>query len=188
MRQMLFFLMVPFVCCGCLVGMSALVDEIVDLRSRQRNASVREYYDYENRIIERKQTVNGDARLEPLSFTKKIVRDVGHALPFIVWQGIVLVLLVVLALQRKFSFMLAILLGLVMVIVGLQYCERIQQWIIIDKDAHVLRLGPGNGYPVCLQLQALDEVRVLAWRGDWCKVTRDGIIGWLEDGAAHAHY
>ncbi len=161
------------------------VGELRQLREEQQQASLRDYYVHEEKITELKRAAGAHERLESRSFLWQFTRDVGRLMPFIVWQLLLLAVLVVLLLRKRFLWWYLIPVGALIIIVGVQRYERAQQWVIIARDDVALHMGPGEHYPRVAQLHMLDEVLMADFHDHdgWYKVSFNGLMGWLPQGA-----
>lgn len=167
------------------VAMGSVVDEIRELRDKQQTASLQEYYQYEDNISELKREAGAVPQQQNSSSLWVFVRDIGHALPFIVWQLLSLVLLFFFIIKKTCSWLLTLALCGSLAVVGVQQYERSQQWLIIPKDGVEMRLGPGDSYPTAGKLGMLDEVRVIDQRDGWYQVVYNGTTGWLPQGVVN---
>lgn len=91
------------------------------------------------------------------------------------WTPLILALvcLVLLCVRNFYMLMLA----LCLLAGSLWYEYRYQ--CVVTKSQELLYLGPDQSYPVCARVGAHERVSIVARRGDWLKIKKETMVGWI---------
>lgn len=157
-----------------------VVNEILSKREQQNFSSHSLYFILDSQIQKIKQS-HGNHQQHVFSRVEELSSRVIHLFPFIIWQILFFMILVLVLFNRKNYFLLCVVL-LLFSIIFIEFRKRSHKIMVIPHDNAQLYLGPATSYPVRMPLHYLDEVIIKKRHPNgWLQVSRSGIVGWMRD-------
>lgn len=168
-----------FALTSCMHAQETVI-KIQQLHQQQLSADMQTYQALEQQLEDIYQQEKSIYHAKPWYFIA------AHAIPYLVWQLLFLVLWwcitldIARLLKRRLLFL--VLIGITTItgfFVAVGYYELHTHYFIVPNHTTVMRLGPGNDYAPRMSLAYLTPAIIKQHQGDWLLVDYHGTTGWL---------